>query len=327
MTMRSGLQAQLGISPETTWATYAAPTNFYELESESIKNTIARIDVQDLRSGAFVQRTDRWSAGRQTVSGDINLGVRSNGFALLFHHMLGSVSNVTDGAGYHYTIKPADLTGLGLSVQVGRPSMSGTVEPFSYVGCKVASWELSNTSADEMKLKMTVDGQSETTAQALGSPSYPANSEPMYFTEGAITVGGTAFDVLNWSVAGTNAMKTDRYYISATTPALKREQMRNAYAQYTGTLVADFTDLTAYNRFVNGTTATIVMTYTGKNDYDTSKPNKIVITIPNARFDGDTPNVGNADILTQNLPIVCLDDGTNAPVQIEVYTADAPSGV
>lgn len=324
---RSGLSAQLGVAAESTYGTYATPTNFYELESESLKNTISRMDVQDLRAGAFVLRSDRWAAGRQDVKGDLNLSVRSNGFAKLFHHALGGVSNVADGTGYHYTIVPGDLAGLAMTVQVGKPDVSGTVQPFSYLGCKVDSFDLSNTSSDEMKLRLSLDGQAETTGQTLASASYTANMEPLYFTEGSITVGGSSFDVLNWNVTGTNAIKSDRYYISSTTPALKREPIRNAYASYGGSLVADFTDLTAYQRYVSGTTAAVVLTYTGTQTYDTGKFNKVVVTIPNARFDGDTPNVGGPDILQQTLPFVCLDDGSNAPLQIEVYTADAPSGV
>ncbi|MGH3426983.1 MAG: phage tail tube protein [Mycobacteriales bacterium] len=327
MAPRSGLSAQLGISTETTYGTYVAPTTFYELETESLAHTIARMDVQDLRSGAFVQRTDRWAAGQHNVQGDLALSVKSNGYAKLFHHMLGAVSNIADGTGYHYTIVPGDLAGLSLTAQVGRPDLGGTVQPFSYCGLKCASWQISNTSSDQMKLKYTIDGQSETTSQTLASPSYIANSELLFFTEGSVTVGGSTLDVMNWSVTGTNAMHTNRYYISSTTPTLKREPVRNAYSNLGGTLVIDFNGLTAYNRFINSTTAAIVLTYTGVNTYDTGKFNKIVITIPNARFEGTTPNVSGPDILQQSLPFVALDDGTNAAVQIEVYTADVPTGV
>jgi Phage tail tube protein len=327
MAIRSGIAAQLGVAAETTYGTYATPTVFYEMESETLKNSIDRMEVQDLRSGSFVTRTDRWAAGRQNISGDVSLSVRSNGFAKLFHHCLGTVSNVAAGTGFTYSCIPGDLTGLSLTTQVGRPDLGGTVQPFSYTGCKVSSFNLSNTSSDEMKLQLTLDGQAETTAQSLAGVSYTASMEPLYFTEGVISIAGANTDIINWSVTGNNAMKTDRFYVSATTPALKREPVRNAYSQYAGTLVADFNTLTQYNRFVNGTVATIVLTYTGLNTVSGTYVNNVVVTIQNARFDGDTPNVSGPDVLQQSLPFVCLDDGVNAPLKIQVTTADGTATV
>lgn len=323
MSFRSGIDAQIGTAAESTWDTFATPVNFYEFESESLKNSIARMEVKDIRKSSFVQRTDRWAAGRQSVAGDISLAVKNKGFGSWFYWMLGAFQTTADGTGWKHTLTPGDLHGVSKTIQVGRPSVGGTVEAFSYTGCKCDSWELSNSSSDELKLKVTVDGAEEDTAQALAAASFPSGTELFYFTEGAITVAGTEFDVLNWSVQGKNAMKTDRYYIGGTSPAVKKEQERNAYSDYSGTLVADFTDLTAYDRFVNGTLATIVLTYTGALTYDAGKNYKCVVTIQNARFDGDTPNVSGPDMLQQTLPFVALDDGTNPAVQIDYYTSDA----
>jgi hypothetical protein len=54
--------------------------------------------------------------------------------------------------------------------------------------------------------------------------------------------------------------------------------------------------------------------------YDTAKPFKLVLTLQNCRFDGDTPDVGGPDVLEQSLPFKVLDDGTNPVVQVDYYT-------
>lgn len=325
MSFRSGIDAQAGFIQETTWNTYSAPTIFLPFESESIKNSIARIEGKDLQKSNFIQRTDRWAPGRQSVAGDMQFILGCQGFATPLYMCLGAFASVADVSGTHYTFTPGDLHGKSMAIQVGRPGLDGTVKAFSYTGCKVDSWDLSNTSNDQLRLKMTIDGAKEDTTQTLAAASFPsaATYENFYFTQGAITIAGSPIDVLNWNVSGKNAMKTDRYYISSTTPAQKREQERNAYSDYTGSLAIDYTsDLAAYNRFVNGTLATGVFTYTGLLTHGTAAPNKLVVTIQNMRFDGDTPNVSGPDVIAQNLPYVALYDGTNPAVKVEYFTAE-----
>lgn len=322
MAIRSGIAAQLGVAAETTWGTFQTPDHWYEPDSESFGLTINRIESQGLRQNNRLTRTDRWAAGSIDVKGDIELPVLSKSFGLLFKHMLGASNITADGAGFKHTSSMGDPFGLGLTVQIGRPDVGGTVRPFSYTGCKVDNWELSNAVDDMLKLKLGFDGANETTAQALASPSYAAGTEVFYFTEGQITVGGSSsYNVHNWNVQNSVGIKGDRYFINSS--GVKKEQIINAFMQPQGTLSCEFTDLTGYNLYTSGTLADIVLTYTGVLTYDTAKPNKIVITLKNCRFDGSTPNLNGPDIVdfTGNFKLVY--DGVNTPVQIDYYTADS----
>jgi hypothetical protein len=322
MAIRSGIAAQLGIKAETTWNTFAVPDKFYEFDSESLKFNLDRVEGKGLRANNRVLRTDRWNRGKQDVKGDIEMEVLNKGFGLWFHHMLGEIATAADGAGFKHTATVGDPYGLGLTVQVGRPDASGTVRAFSYTGCKVENWEMSNAIDDTLKLRVGLDGAAEDLGQALATASYPASMELFYFTQGTITVGGSsAYDIRSWSVQNTVGIKPDRYFINGT--GVKKQQIINAWMNPTGNLSAEFTDLTGYNLFVNGTLADIVLTYQTVTTYDTAKPFKIVITLKNARFDGETPNVGGPDILDFNGNFKLLNDGTNSPITIEYFTSDA----
>ena len=234
--------------------------------------------------------------------------------------MLGSAAVEADGAGYKHTFVMDDPLGLGLTVQVGRPSTDGTVNPFTYTGCKVVSWEMSNAVDDLLMARLTLDGQNETTATALASASYPSNTELFYFTQGEITLGGSEYPVSNWSVNYSAGVKTDRFFVNRDNR--KREQVLNAFAELGGSLTTEFDDLTSYNRFVNGTLASLVLEYETATTYDTSKPYRCRITLPSIRFDGETPSIGGPDIVEQSLNFKALNNGVDEPITIEYFTTD-----
>lgn len=319
---RTGLDAQLAIGEETTWGTRATPARFLEFVSEGLKNDLSRVESKALRATQSVLRTDRWKRGTKNVSGSAEFEVANKGFGLLFKHMLGSAAEAASGTGWKRTYTVGDLFGKGLTIQVGRPGVGGTVHPFDYLGCKIPSWELSNAVNDLLSLKVDYDGREEKTDQSLEAASYPASQELFVFTEGAVTIGGTSYPVDSWSLSGTNGLKADRFKIDGN-DGKKSEQLINQMREFTGQFGLDFIDLTNYNRFVNGTLATVVLTYTTVSTYDTGLPFKLVITIQNARFDGETPNVSGPDVVAASLPFKALDDGTNSPVKIEYYTSDS----
>jgi hypothetical protein len=320
--IRSGIAGQLGIAAETTWGTYAVADHWYEPDNESLNLNKARIEGKGLRANNRVLRSDRWASGKIDVSGDVQLAVLNKSFGLWFKHMLGASLITADGAGWKHTSTFGDPYGLGLTVQVGRPDGSGTVRPFSYTGCKVQQWDLSNAVDGTLDLKVTLDGQQETTAQTLAAASYAATTELFYFTQGAITVGGSSsYNIKQWNLSNQTGIKQDRYFINGL--GTKSEQIINAWAQPSGALTAEFTDLTGYNLYVNGTVSALSFTYQTVTTYDTAKPYKIVITVPACRFDGTTPKLGGPDILEFMGNFKVLNDGVNSPITIDYYTSDA----
>ena len=323
--MTSGLFAQLGLATETVYGTYVAPTRFLPFDSEDLKLSIERDEMTgSLGESTTTLRSDRWIAGKRNVSGTVALKVMTRGFGLLFQHMLGNVAITTPGGAvlareHAHTL--GNLFARMLTIQVGRPDMGGVVRPFSYLGCKVESWELSNAVSGFLELSLTLDGRDETTAQTLAAASYPANNVPLHWAGGAITIGGVAFPLQEITISGTTGNEPDRYTIGE---PIKAQPIQENHVEITGSIAADFADLTAYNRFVSGTPAAIVATWTGPL-IEGAHNSLVRVTMPVCRFDGEAPVVEGPGRLTQNLSFKVLNDGTQQPITILYTTTDTAS--
>jgi hypothetical protein len=317
--------AQVGFAAETTYGTYVVPTRFLEATSFPLKYEIERIESAGLRAGTRVQRSAMWAPGTKGVSGSIEFEVPNKQFGLIFKHMLGAVAITTPGGAtatrkHSHTL--ADPTGQSLTIQGGVPDIANVSQPFTFLGCKFTGWELSNDINGFLMCRVDVDGQDSSTAQSLASASYATGVSLFRFDQCSITVGGSSFDATNLSLAGAANLKTDRYFLR--TSALKKEPIANQFYELTGTLTGEYENNTAYNRFVNGTLAQVVATWTGAV-IEGSFNYKVEITLPACRFDGETPGVEGPELTTQPLPFKVLDDGTNQPIMIDYYTTDTVS--
>lgn len=322
MSLRSGLAAQFGIAEEATFATFKTPTRFLEFESESMTLAEERIESAGLRAGQSVQRADRWKANRKGAEGDVSLPVMSTGFGLLFEHLLGTNTTANPGtSAYTHTATLGDTAGKSLTVQVGKPDSGGTVRSHSYVGAKVASWEISCEVDGILMVTPTFDAVDEETDESLASASYSSDDELLVFTNASVTIGGTAVPVKRFSVSGDNAIATDRYFLRDS--GLKKEQYIAGMREITGELVLDFEDFTEYDYFRDGTEIAIVATFEGESLIETGYLPHVEITLPSCRVDGDTPTVGGPEMLELSLPFKVTDDGSNEPISIEYQTSDS----
>lgn len=320
MADRSGIAAQLGISAESTYGTYVAPTRFLPFVSEALALDIARMKSAGLRSGQRIGRSDGWAPGTRQAAGSVELEVGNKGFGLLFAKALGAAAASADGTGFKRTYTMGDLFGDMLTMQVGRPDVSGTVQPFSYLGCKIAGFSLEQTVDEFLKLSLDVDARDETTAQSLVAATAPALTELFHWGQMAVTVGGSSFAAEEFAVEVDNNLKTDRFKLRGNT--LKDEPIEQRRT-ITGRLVGEFESLTHYNRYTGGTTAAIVATWTSALTYDTGKFFKLEVTLPTCRFDGTSPNVDGDGVLPFEYPFEVLDSGSGQPITIDYYTSDS----
>lgn len=301
--MSSGIDAQFGFADESTYGTLVAPTQFLEFLSESLKLEKERIESQGIKAGRRVLH--RWAPGVQRVTGDVEIELAPEGTGTLLKHMFGGVATTGASDPYSHEFTPGDLNGKSFTCQVGRPDVSGTVQPFTYTGCKIPEWELAFAVNEYLKLKTTIYGADETTAEGLAVASYPATYNPFVFTHGSLTVAGSGVDIIEGTLAASNALATDRHRIRSTDPANPKEPLENGRREFTGSLTADFESLTQYNRFVSGTEAAMVLTF------EQSASRSLVVTM-NVRFDGETPSVGGMELLEQSLPFKCTSGTSDA---------------
>ena len=309
MAIGSGLSAQLGVKAESTYGTPVTVDRFYEFTDESLKLDVARLESKAIRSGARVLRSDRWASGKRVCGGSVGLELTNKSFGLLFTHMFGAVATTQPSAGpdptvYDHTFTPGDLAGKMLTTQVGRPDIGGTVRPFTYHGCKVAGFEISGKVDEIAGVKLDLVAEDEDTSTGLATVTYPATLSLLTFVQGTLTVAGAAVSVREATVKGDNGLKSGRHFLGS---ALTKEPLEAALRGYTGSLDADFESLTAYNRYVDGTEAALVLLFQGAI-ISTTLRYQLQVTC-NVRFDGETPQVKNVDMIPLSLPFTCLDSG------------------
>lgn len=318
MGIPSGVGAQLMTGEESTHGTAVTVDRGYEFISESLSKEIERLESAGLRAGTRVLRSDRWASGAVTVGGDIEMEVANKSFGRWLKHMFGGVATAQPDAGgnptvYEHTFTPGDLP-AGQTIQVGRPSEDGTVRPFTYEGCVVESFDLEAAVNEICKLTATVNGEDEVTATSLETASYPSDLTLLVFTGASLDIASSEVDVTSVTLSGNNSLKTDRNKLNS---ALRKQPVENAMREYTGEIEAYFADLTAYNRFINGTEATLEFFLTGAQI--SGVYNFALEATCNVRFDGETPQVGGPDEIMQPLPFKCV--GTS-PISVVYRTTD-----
>jgi len=119
-----------------------------------------------------------------------------------------------------------------------------------------------------------------------------------------------------------NNHKSDRYFLGAATMS---EPIIAGMTEITGTMTVEFDGLTNYNRFVNGTLATVVARWTAATAIESTFFPYVEVTLDSVRFDGATPAVGGPDVISVELPFKALNDGADQPITIVTQTADTTS--
>jgi hypothetical protein len=321
MAIPSGLSAQCGVVDESVYGTPVTVTRFYEFTGDGPVLEIERMESAGLRSGTRVMRSDRWVAGKKNVSGDLELELANKSFGLLLKHMMGGVATAQPDAGgnptvYKHTFTPGDLP-TSMTVQMGRPDVGATVRPFTYHGCCVNDWEISCSAGEIAKLKLSLIGEDEDNSTALATASYPTGLTLLTFVQGTLTIGGSSVDVKDFTLSGSNGLADDRYFFGS---ALRKRPLEAAVREYTGDITSEFASLTDYNRFINGTEATLILLFNA-GVIATTYNYELKITA-NIRVDGDTPTVSGPDIVEQPLKFKCVGNTAASALTIEYQTTD-----
>ena len=320
MAIRSGLAAQLGLGVESTWGTAATVNRFFEFTSEDLKLEVERLESAGLRAGNRVLRSDRFVVGTKAVSGSVSLDMTAENSGLLFKHALGKVTTTTlSGSAKQHLCEVDDPYSLGFTMEVGRPGNDGTVRAFQYTGMKVSNFTLSSSTNELLTGEFSFVGKDESTAGSLTAASYPASQELLSFVGATITVDGSAYEAKEFSVEVDNGLDAERYILGSQTI---NQPVAAGMMEITGSVTAEFKDLTAYNRFVNATTCALKATWEGTAITGTYK-RKIEVNMPVVRWDGETPAVGGPEIVDQPLNYKALYNGTDSPISVTVVNTDS----
>lgn len=326
MAIRSGIAAQLGIATETTVGTYAAPTTFIPFTSESLERSNEYIRTTALRAGRTFQAADLHTQTTHAVAGGIQFDAQDKGMGKFLNLLHGNVVTPTALTGgllrQTHNIGLTDPYGKALTIQVGRPDVSGSVRAFSYLGCKVAAVTFGLETGGIVSTDWTIDGIDDTTAQALGAATYPTAAKTFTFQSASIEFDDVVITdcVRSAQVEITVPMATDRYCIGA--GAIKKEQILNDQIAATITLDMEFSSLTQYAAFTASTRRKVELNCTGQNTSGTYT-SALNFTAASTATTAASVEVDGPDVLTQTVTLEVLDNGSATPLVIDYISSDA----
>lgn len=324
MAAKAGIAAQLGIATESSWGTRVAPATYLPFSAESLRLEKQYIETAGLRAGRFAQDEGLHSATTRSVAGSVTLDTLTKGMGKFFNLLApGTITPTTvgtDGKKFTFPIGAGAPEGKSLSIQVGRPDVSGTVRPFDYAGCKLlgASWSIDTSGV--LVGEYEFDGKDEDTAQTLGTYTAPGDYTVFKFDQGSVEFDDVAATELikSASVSVSIPHDTERYGLG--TSGVKREQLPNGLVDISMTVGLEFTSLTQHNAFKNATRRKVELLFTGP-EFESGQSYALKFTLPCTVTTGEGPVVEGPEVLQQSLSLKALDNGTDAPLTIE-YTTD-----
>jgi len=306
MATGTGLDAQIGYVVETTYGTAATVTRFHPLVSETLKADIDMVESNATFAGFQTIASQQWAQGNKTISGDVMHELYDQDMGLLMRAAFGTVSTVSAGGTGTHTFFPASPI-VSFTAQVGRPTIYGSVIPFTYEGLKISSWELGADAGQIATWKMSVLGEEETIilsqGTALASASYTSGMKPWLFKSMSVSLLGTTTPVSSFKIAGDNKL-AERRFLGST---IISEPLRQDYAEYTGELKGEWGNPSPrgtlnYHAFAGGTEGTLIAALTSGT---------LAATIQaNIRYNGTTPNVSGRGIVEHSMPFKIIRSGS-----------------
>lgn len=325
MGIPSGLGAQLGAKRETVFGTYVAPDLFYEFDSETMSRQPNFLQSTGLKAGLMAPPVGRHKPTTRSASGDVNMKVPNKGFGRWLDLLHGNVvvpEKIEATAAYKQLHKIGLTAPLGksLTVQIGKPDVTGTVRPYSYVGSKITQLVLSCALGAELMAAISLNARDEATAEALAAASYASGLASLDFTGGEVKVAEDVMGIISdASCTIPMPQKVDRYGLNKS--ALAAEPLPNDYIKPSGNMTMEFNGLTQFNHFLNCDTVKVVLNFEGAVIAGPNKE-KLQITLPYCHFVGASPQVGGPDVVEVQYPFEAFGSGAEAPVEIEYVSVD-----
>jgi hypothetical protein len=318
------LDAQLHVGVETTYGTAVTPTRSFEPYSDNAKRMQEFLESAGMRAQMETIRSDRRRPVNMGGEDSLEVDVQNKGLGMFLRAMLAdsTVAQVGATTAYLQTHNSThEASDDSLTVQWGRPPISGTVIPFTYSGGMVASWTLSQNVGELLKLTLDMDYQDSTTGVSLASAAYPASTRPYGWDDVAVLIDSTSVDcVSSFSLTYDNMLNVDRRFLRGT--VLKKQPIRAGVPMITGEIAVEFTTTTQYNSFITGATFPLSATWTG-GIIEGTYTHQLVVTLAAIQYDGDAnPVVSLDDLPRQPLPFKVLDNGTDPAVRITYRSTD-----
>ena len=305
MAIANGAQHSLHYVAETTYGTTPSTPSFTPLPHTGTTLAVTK-DAIESETIKGDRQVDDFRHGNKSVSGDVTSELEYGAFDDILEAVLCGTW-ATD-------ILKAGVTRRSFTLQRKFADLT-TPEFHTYTGCEFNSMALSVAPNAMVGVTFGVIGKnlSLATTAITGSTfgSDPTTSPFDSFT-GSITEGGSSIaTVTAIEMSLENGIEPLFSVGSQTTnrPSIGRSRL-------TGTLTTYFENRTLYEKFLNETSSSIVLTLTDLdgNDYE--------ISMPNVKYNTGQPDVAGEGAVTIAMDFVALYDSTDES-QIKITRTDA----
>lgn len=354
MAFHSGLAYQMtspvaestyGVAPALTGAKFfTAPSETMKLEKTVVQGTSLWQNKQFPMAARRVPMA--YKAG-----GSLPLELAARGLQQWLQPMFGSYGQtpatltLISSAVYGATHAPGTTDGSSFSFQIGKPTVDGVIEPFTYTGCKISEWEIACARNEIAKLNLTIVGRNELAGSwvdplsgsvpSLATYAEPAAAGVFTWIQGSVLTGGTvsttsgvtsvsggtaAGNILSMSVKAARALDSERWFDG--NAGFISEPVQNGLMAGSGEIDVEWLSTTGYlSAFQADTPVALQFLFTGPV-IGGALHSLFELIIPEAYWDDGSPQVPGPQVVTQKLPFTFTDDNANNVVQATYQTLD-----
>jgi len=307
MAIEFGRQAYIQIGEEVTWGSGVATPVHNRVNSISLSRAQERNRKTHLSSSSAAFQIDSYD-GMEIAGGSVEMPIHYEGSGMLIKAALGSVA--TSGVGpYTHTYTPT-LTIPSLTVKVQRGS--GTSEEF--VGCKIASMELSCEAGGELMGTFSIISKTgNTRAAALPSPTFGDGREVLHFEAGQLLFNSVNYDIRSMNLNLQNSQERRDNLGSKLTAEPQLSDIR----EITLSIDADMDGDVLYNAQLTGTISDVEITFTN------SDSDSFEILVRSAYLREYNDDVNTFGVLTRSMVFVGQGVSPNEALEIKIINNDS----
>jgi hypothetical protein len=334
--MASNQDFSLAIGVESVYKTGVAPTRAYEITDENLDWNPTRKQGQGLRAGSRVARSGRRVTPIADGGGDFTIECVSKGMGLLLQACFGTgVSTLVSGTTFQQVFTLGD-TPSPLTIQKGVVEDGGTVDPHTFLGCMVDSFEFNFPNADIATLKTTVDAGDFSSVQAFTAVTslYPTEPNNVYHfanaslsmgtltapTTTALASGATpTANIRDVSISVANNLTNNKFNMGG---GGRKAKPNRGIRAITGKFTMQYDATTYRDLFLADSPMNLVLTYVTAGALSTGVET-LQVVVPEIKFDGELPKANGTDLITVPMAFTGLDNLTAAqPIWCVLRTAD-----
>lgn len=328
----------VGYGVESTYDTGVTPTRWHEFTGESLQYKPMRKQGKGMRVGGRLARSGRRVTTGLEVEGGLEFEPLTKGMGLLLKACLGNGTvTLVSGTTYQHNFTLGDVLD-SLTVQKGLVREDGTVDPYTFNGMVVKSWEMSADQDEILEMKVEWDGSGAfSTATGYVAPSYVATPNLFTFTQGVLSSGTftapttTAMasaatpiaNVTSFSIECDNALTGGERTLGSAGKRQTKPRPGDRTESLKGKVTTIYTNTTWRDAAVADTDLSLVLTFTSTEALSTGFA-QMQIAIPVVRLEPTTPEANSGEVIEVEYEFTVLDGQVIAqPFYISTRTADA----